>query len=841
MNIKQLTKLSWLELVRFKSVSIFLILNLTLGLLGFFLLQIFQQSLTAQSDEKAQIVLGGDVSINARRTFTDEERQKWESQFKFTEKSQFYSLFAMMRAGDLSRLTSVGVFDDQFPLYGEFKFSNGPLSSDQPRVWVDPEVQETLNLKIGDRVEIGDTRFEYAGTIVEDPTRLFRGVGFAPRALISLKYLQATQLIKPGSTFNEYWSYKLTPGQKLDEIKSKLEKTIVDPIVNIKTAEGNADDSNRVLKYFSDYLGLVALVALGLCFLCGTYLLQWTFLTKKKSIAIYKTLGLDNSKIIFIYVLQNLLISIAACALSYGLVYAIQPTMQKLLLNEFNLPLQLVFGWQAALTTALIAILGPLLMAVPQIIQITDLRPLLLLQNVQVTARRSWAYALWLLISVALFWVLAVWQSHSFKIASIFTVALVVLIVLFRVISRLLMLALEKQSVHLGWLNRYAVLGLTRKPASVALVFTTMSLATMVLSLLPHVKTSIINEIKPQDTSKIPSLFMFDIQPEQVEGIRELARQTLQQELVLSPLVRSRILKVNDKAYERTVNTGEIQTREQDEEARFRNRGVNLTYRQELQESETLTKGTFEPTFKGGAELPRISIESDYADRVKMKMGDVITFDVQGIEVKAVVGSLRSVRWTSFQPNFFILFPDGVLNEAPQIFLTAVHKTDEAKVKLFQQKVIERYNNLSIIDITKTIEGSLKYIDQMALGLQFMAWLAVLVGLFVFVVLLNTQIRERLQEMNLLQILGAPNVSVVRIVVHQFVLLMSLSIVFGVLLGLAMAWFLISYFFKVGTYFDWPYIVLLLVVLVPVCAAALASGLRPLRSLNPMELIRANS
>ena len=841
MNLKQLIKLSWLELVRFKSVSIFLILNLTLGLIGFFLLQIFQQSLTAQSAEKAQVVLGGDVSVNARRTFTDEERQKWESQFIFTEKSRFYGLFAMMRARELSRLTSVGVFDEKFPLYGEFKFSNDPLTSDQPRVWVDPEVQETLNLKLGDQVEIGDLHFKFAGTIVEDPTRLFRGVGFAPRVLISEKYLQATQLIKPGSTFNEFWSYKIAPGQKLDDIKRQLEKTITDPIVNIKTAESSADDSNRVLKYFSDYLGLVALVALGLCFLCGTYLLQWTFLTKKKSIAIYKTLGLDNSKIIFIYVLQNLLISMAACALSYALVYTIQPGLQKLLLTEFNLPLQLVFGWQAALTTALIAILGPLLMAVPQIIQITDLRPLLLLQNVQVGARRSWAYALWLIISIVLFWTLSVWQSHSFKIASIFTVALVGLVILFRIMSRVLMFLLEKQSGRLGWLSRYAVRGLTRKPASVALVFTTMSLATMVLSLLPHVKTSIINEIKPQDTSKIPSLFMFDIQPEQVAGIRELAAETLQQELTFSPLVRSRILKINDVAYERSVNASEIQTREQDEEARFRNRGVNLTYRKELQESESITKGSFEPEYKTGAELPKISIESDYAGRVNMKIGDVITFDVQGVEVKAVVSSLRSVRWTSFQPNFFILFPDGVLNEAPQIFLTSVHKTNEAQVKIFQQKVIEKYNNLSIIDITKTIEGSLKYIDQMALGLQFMAWLAVLVGLFVFVVLLNTQIRERLQEMNLLQILGAPIASVVRIVVYQFVLLMSLSIVFGVLLGLAMAWFMISYFFKVGTYFDWPYIVLLLVVLIPVCAAALMAGLRPLKSLNPMELIRANS
>lgn len=840
MNIKQLSRLSWLELVRFKSVSLFLILNLTLGLLGFFLLQIFQQSLTAQSAEKAQIVLGGDIAISARRSFTAAERLKWEEQFSFTEKSQFYGLFAMLRAEGASRLVSVGVFDENFPLYGEFKFSDQTLNSKEPRLWVDPEVQETLALKKDSLVSIGDKTFIFSGIITEDPTRLFRGVGFAPRVLISRNYLNDTQLLKPGSTFTEYWSYKLKPDQNTIDIKQKLEKVVADPIVNIKTADSNADDSNRVLKYLSDYLGLVALVALGLCFLCGTYLLQWTFLSKKKSIAIYKTLGLADSKIIFIYVLQNLIVSTAACVMSGLLIYAAQPIIQNLLLLKFNLPLQLVFGGSAAFVTAAIAIFGPLLMAVPQVIQIIELRPLLLLQNAQTLAKKSLAYFIWLVISIFLFWALAVWQSRSLKIASIFTGALVILVILFQLVSRLLLYLLEKQSSQMSWLPKYAVRGLTRKPASVALVFTTMSLATMVLSLLPHVKTSIINEIRPEDTSKIPSLFMFDIQPEQVDGLKKIALETVGQNLKLSPLVRSRILKINDDNYERSIETSEIQTREEGEEARFRNRGVNLTYGADLQESETITEGQFNGRYTNTEELPGISIETDYADRVKIKMKDIITFDVQGVEVKAQVTSLRQVRWTSFQPNFFILFPEGVLNEAPQIFLTSVKKVDKLKIQSLQRQVIEKYNNLSIIDITTTIEGSLKYIDQMALGLQLMAWLAVLVGLFVFIVLLNTQIRERLQEMNMLQILGAENRTIIKIVLIQFIVLMSISVVFGLLLGLGMAWLMITYFFKVTTFFDWPYLFLLVVILAPICLSALYFGLRPLKTLKPIELLRSN-
>lgn len=841
MKLKDLLQLAWLEIVRYKSISLFLILNLALGLIGFFLLQIFQQSLAAQSAEKAQVVLGGDISISARREFTPNEISAWEQKFKFSKRSQFYSLFSMLRSGEDAKLTSVGAFDSNYPLYGQYKLSDIGFTDDKPRVWVDPEIQENMNLKLGDLVDIGEIKFTYSGVIVEDPTRLFRGTGFAPRVLIHNKYLQQAGLLKEGSTFSEYWVYKVAASENLSRIKSDLEKQITDPVVRIENTKDSAEDSNRVLRYFTDYLGLVALVALGLCFLCGSYLLQWTFMSKKKTIAIYKTLGLTDEKIVIIYLLQNFFISLMACLLGFVIVQSIQPVLQDVLINKFNLPLQLVFSTKAILFTCLIAIFGPMFIVIPQIIQIVELRPLMLLQNLELQLKRGAAYFIWLVLAIALFWALSVWQSNSFKIASIFTASLVGLIFFFQVINRIILFALEKASVNLDWLVKYSVRGLTRKKASAGLVFTTMSLSTLVLSLLPHVKSSIVSEIRPQAASQIPSLFMFDIQPEQVTGLQALSKNMLQQELVMSPLVRSRILKINDQNYERTVQTGQIQTREADDEARFRNRGINLTYRNHLQDSESVSDGVFSGSYLESADskkLPQISIEKRYAERVNVKMGDVITFDVQGLELKAQVGSFRQVRWTSFQPNFFILFPTGVLDEAPQIFLTSISNVQRSLAKEFQKQVSAQFKNVSIIDVTSTVENSLKYIDQMALGLQFMAWLAVMVGLFVFIVLLNTQIKERLVEMNLLQILGTNSQQILRIVLTQFVILMLTSISFGVLLGLAMSWMIITYFFDLNTVFDVQYLILLGLVLVPICGVALYIGLQPLKRLNPMDLIR---
>jgi len=838
LNIRLIAKLAALELIRYKNITLFLVLNLALGLVGFFLLQIFQKSLTLQSEKKAQVILGGDLSISARRIITEDEIKKWETQFKFIKKTKFISLFSMLRTTRDSRLVNVAVFDDQYPLYGQYKFSEGAsFASDRAHLLVDPEIQETLDLKIKDHVEIGDFKFTYAGVITEDPSRLFRGASFAPQVLIHQKYLPATRLIKQGSTLTEYWHYQIDPKFSTANIKKTLEALITDPGVRISTAQDGAENSNLVIGYFTDYLGLVALVALGLCFLCGSYLLQWTFLSKKKSIAIYKTLGLSDKKIIFIHLLQNFVISLLACILAVTVVQSAVPFFQQLLIQKFNLQLELIFSSQALIITCIIAIFGPMFIVVPQIIQIINLRPLLLLQNMAPDDfRRSFSYVVWLIIAVSLFLFLAVWQSNSIKVAIIFTSSLVGLIFLFQVSTRFLLFILEKLSYQFNWRVRYAARGLTRKQASASLVLTTMSLSTLVLSLLPHLKSSIINEIKPEQSMQLPGLFIFDIQPEQVAGVRKIAKKILNTELIFSPLVRSRILKINDEYYERILQTNEIQTREAGEEARSRNRGLNLTYRSWLQESERNVEGQFVGTFITQADekklLPQISIEKRFAKRMNIKIKDILTFDVQGVELKAEVGALRQVRWTSFQPNFFILFPTGVLEEAPQIFLTSVPNNQKTLIKEFQQMVTSRFKNISIIDVRRTVENSFKYIDQMSLGLQFMAWLAVLVGVFVFLVLINTQTKERLPEMNLLQILGASNQQIRTIILYQFIFLITTSIVFGVLLGLGLAWVIITFFYDIKTVYDVSYLALLCAVLIPICGTALYIGLRPLQKLN---------
>ncbi|MFZ3230920.1 MAG: FtsX-like permease family protein [Pseudobdellovibrio sp.] len=827
-----------MELFRFKKITSFLILNFSLGLVGFFLLQLFQQSLSIQTAEKAQIILGGDITINARKEFTSDERLEWEKQFKYEKKSQTYSLFAMLRSGSESRLVNIIAFDESYPLYGKLKLSDLALGTDKAQIWVDPEIKEMFQLKLNSSLALGEVDFLFAGTIDEDPSRLFRAGGFAPRVLIPIKFLQASKLVQIGSTLNERWSYKINKSEDSAQVKFKLEKLIVDPIIQIETTMDAIQDGNRALKYFTDYLGLVALVALGLCFLCGSYLLQWVFTSKKHNIAILKTLGMNDFKILSIYTLQTVLISVFSCLLAIGFVASVLPLLQTALLNQFDLPVVLKLNWNSIFVISVIGIFGPLLMTVPQIIQIFNLHPLQLLQNTFSKNKKSRIYYVWLIASIIVFWGLSVWQSQSYKIGSGFVAGILILIVVFYFLNLVVMKILERLSTSFSWLVQYGIKGLTRRAASTSLVFITMSLSTLVLSLLPHIKASILNEIRPTEQSQIPNLFMFDIQPEQVERIQQIATKLSGKQLTFSPLVRSRILKINDQNYERFVPADSFQTREAEAEARFRNRGINLTYRSFLQASEKTVVGKFEGVFQKKNDLPGISVEEKYAERVGVKINDIITFDVQGLEIKAKVTSFRQVRWTSFQPNFFILFPDAVLEEAPKIFLTSVAQITPEVSKQFQAEVTSQFKNVSLINVTQVVQSSLKYIDQMSIGLQMMAWLAVSVGLFVFIILLNTQIKERLSEMNLMQILGCQIEQIEKMLFFQFFILISLAVSFGIVFGLVAAKLLVSFIFDLSVVYDYQYMLFLIFGLVPLSFLIIYVGLRPLKQLNPMDLIR---
>jgi putative ABC transport system permease protein len=545
-----------------------------------------------------------------------------------------------------------------------------------------------------------------------------------------------------------------------------------------------------------------------------------------------------DRKIQILHIIQILLISLLSFILSLALFKAIQPLLNYYFTKN-NLPFVLTVQFSTLMFSFALSVVSPLMMFMPINISISQLNPKDLFLNQARNIKSHTGIYLWYVFCIVSFWGLSFYQSKSYKIASLFTFGIILIVFILKMLLSALFLFIRKNiaNMSLDWTVVYAIRSVINKKKIADIVFITFTMAVLILTLLPHIKQSIISEITPQQKSSLPRLFMFDVQSGQKAELENLAKKYFDSKLDFIPLVRSRILKINNNDYDRIDKNANLTTREEDEEIRFRNRGVNLTYAQQLKESETLTEGTWNPEKFTGTGLPEVSLEEKYATRVGAQINDEMTFDVQGLEIKARVTSLRKVRWTSFNPNFFILFQSGVLEEAPQNFLTSLSTTKDYLE--FQNAVVTQLPNISIIDVKQTVEGILVFVEQMSLALQLMAVISIILGLFIFIVLIKTQINERINEFNLLKTLGTDTQTIQKIILIQFLFILSLSLIIGISMGMVLTHILVTTVFNISTQFDLISVSLVVLILLPLAYGIIYQATRFLNRLSPLSLIRS--
>jgi putative ABC transport system permease protein len=243
---------------------------------------------------------------------------------------------------------------------------------------------------------------------------------------------------------------------------------------------------------------------------------------------------------------------------------------------------------------------------------------------------------------------------------------------------------------------KLAVLQISRNKVSSITVILALGLGTLMLNFIPQIKAGLETEISMPHTSKLPSLFMFDIQDDQVENLKKLIKEEGLVLTQLSPMIRGRLVTINGEENKKAEFPSDSPTREEERASEQRNRNYNLSFRQGLADSETLTAGReLAPMFdERSSQIPEISLEFRFAERLGLKLGDVMEFDVQGVPVKGQVVNFRKVRWTSFQPNFFIQFQPGVLDAAPKTFVAALSATAAERKAKMQNQIVSQFSNI---------------------------------------------------------------------------------------------------------------------------------------------------
>lgn len=776
----------------------FFAINLGIGLSGFAALDAFEASVNAELHSRSQAFLGADLAISSASPFLPEEMAQYDAVVgEGAGLSVGAQLFSMARgiangAGSgVTRLVEIRAIDEHFPLYGVMVLEGaGPVDAAvrgrlraETGAWVDPVLLGQLGLEVGDFLGIGSMSFRVLDSVARDPGRATSGFSLAPRIYISATHMDATELVTTGSRVQYHRLYRLPASASLGQVAEQARAAVGDGRHRVQSHEEATRSLARVYGAVTSYLGLVSVIAVFLAGLGSAYLFRAFLARRLRDVAITMSLGGTRGDAQGVFLAQLWLLATAASLLACGFGALLLPGAAAFASDFLPPGATPRVGLRTVFTCAALALLGSGSACLPLLVRIRSLRPAeLFREGASPSLERGPRDFLLFLPALALFWSLAAWRAGDLRAGSLFAAIFGVALALLAFASRSGLRGLARVPRLTPLAPRLALRQLARSGGSGVAGFVSVALCALMVSLAPQLQSVLAREVDPPEGSSLPSLFLFDIQPEQVGPLGEHLRARGSELQRASPMVRARLDAIDGNPVRgpdaKGDNAPEAAGR-RSQSQRLRTRRYNLTYRSALTSSETLVEGR---DFAEGAagELPELSLEVDFASSLGVEVGSQLAFDVQGVPVEGRVVNLREVRWNSFQPNFFVLFQPGVLEEAPQIYLASVPRLPDAQREALQASIVAEFGNVSVIDVTRSVKRLLALLAQLQWALTSTATLSLAVGLVLIFAIARDQARARRWEINLLKVLGADFTQIRKILDIEFGVLGLLATAAGI-------------------------------------------------------------
>lgn len=798
-------KFFWRDFKSDRSFNWFYVLCASLGIIGLLLVESFKVGIEDKIAKNAKNFIASDLSISTRRALDESELKNIEGylaekNLDYARWTETYSLVMKVqkdKVEPLSRLANLNFVSPAFPFYGSViledqgKKGPGEWSSihKMPTLWMSRDLSWELKVKVGDQVKVGEAVFTVGGIILQDQFSSFRGFNLAPKIFLSYNFLPQTDLVKFGSTATFSYAIKLPDDKKIKVVQKELRDLIVDKSVKIRGPTEASEQISRSLILLTDYLSLITLMTYLLS-LVGLYYFTQHFLSKKlKTFSIYKAMGLKTSFLFRANFTHLIVLTTMAVFISTGLIVGVLPFLEsfftelvgeELIFRLSALSLLRILG--LSLGGSLLA-LGPLFWGALQTPVAT------IFQDLPMELKRIKFYYFIPLLAYVI--VLAVLLANSFKVGSFFLGALGAIIILAAICFKGLTVLLDRISGSLAFTNRHAARTLSRYFTSSFTIFICLLMGMTLTTFIFQLESSLRQEFTQTYGDRRPDLFIFDLQDTQAEKFEAITKSEKWNRTMFAPMIRGRLIKINGEMTQKREAPGDgdasFQTREEENSQNMKNRGVNLSYRSELSWSETLVEGKFNGEKCNVEKAPcEISLELNYAKRLGVDIGDKLIFDVSGIEIEGVVSSFRTVKWTSFEPNFFILFQPGVLEDAPKTYLSSIKvKSYEEKQKVFTA-MAEIFPSVSLLEVSELVRKITTIFDLMAIAIKFISFLSLFVALVVLVAVSFNHLELRKREMGLFYMLGLKLDTIKQIYTREFSFLIVFCLILSVSFGSAL-------------------------------------------------------
>jgi putative ABC transport system permease protein len=584
----------------------------------------------------------------------------------------------------------------------------------------------------------------------------------------------------------------------------------------------------------SSFLNLTAFIALllgcvGIASSVNIYIKE-----KVKAIAVLKCLGASRKQSFLIFLIQ-----IAGIGILGGIIgTAIGVGLQELfpfVLKEF-LPFDIIISISAQpiIMGVLLGLVMSVLFALLPLLRTWYVSPLEVLRFSGESSKQSKKATYGVIALVVLFlYAFSYWLLKDWLFALAFIGGILVTFgVLAGIASGTMKLVKTYFPKGARFTTRQSLLNLFRPNNQTIVLLVAIGLGTFLISTLYFTKDILLDKATIGQTSESANLITLDVQPDQVTEVMNTFKANDVNVLNNIPLVTMRMHSIKNELVSslRADTTAQIK-------GWLLNHEFRTTYRSALTKSEEIVAGEWVAEHKQGDKI-QISISENLAEDANVTLGDALVFNVQGVLMETVVSSIRKVDWTTLQPNFSIVYPKGVLENAPQFnVLSTYAPTEESSAKL-QRDLVKKFPNVSVIDLRQMFTVIEDILDKVSWIINFMAFFSILTGIIVLIGSVRTSKYQRIKESVLLRTLGAKNKQIMAITALEYLFLGILGSLLGILLALLSSLLLAIFVFEEPFM---PSLIPFLIFLPGISLLVLGIGLSNIREVlrsSPLEVLR---
>ncbi len=696
---------------------------------GITALNFYSDRLKRGIEENTSKFLGGDLVITSSTPIPEAWRD-YAKQLTLRQ-AEVWSYPTVATAHQQMQLINLQAVSASFPLWG-----------DEPQlqkntIVIEQRLFPLLALKLNDDVTIGAAQFKVTRVLKTENALADANWLIAPRAMILLEDVAKTKTVIPGSRV----AYRLLLAGDRPALRDyvkwiKPQLTSEQRLLDVHNQE---ERLTNLIDQIENFLQLGLLISLGLCSLAIILSVRYYLHHHYETVALLRSLGAKQNSILYLYLYKLMIVTLVAGVLGVFIGYFAQTILAKIFQAylQFALPPP---GWTPMFFGLILSVALVFIFAYPILTVLPKTSPLYLWRNDIVIATTTNHY---FFISGFIILLLLIYSLTGFSVLTLLFLNFIGLSAAFLYALSLLLLFMLKKNIHKTAVFRRGLNQLIYYADNTSLQFISFTLMLMLIITLTMIRTNLIGNWQQSFSAKTPNYFAINIAPQDLNLFRNIFSQNNIATSGIYPLVRGRIIELNHQPIMQAVPAA----------ARGNNalhRELNLTWMKQFPADNKVVAGAAWPV---DSSIAAISVEKKLADDLQLKLGDTLTFQIGEQTIAAKIMNFRTVSWTSFHPNFFVIFMPNIINNYPTTYITSFHLSSTQTN--FLNQIVAHFPNVTIIDVANLLKQVQDMISKITYASQYLLLFALGAGVLVLMASLQINKDERSRAYQLWRVLGA--------------------------------------------------------------------------------------